>query len=181
MLRDQSGYTFAEVILGIMLLSAAVVLLAGSFSAGSEGAASAVYRFRQNARLLCIDSALRNISARVQPPFFARTVRAGGEEECAVPGDLVFAWVDGRENGFLTLSIVGDDEPGLGETLLVIRRVNGEKEMESRFQLPRGWKAQVSFLDEEEMVCLQLVGEYGGMYEIRTAFGGRTLDAWGGR
>ena len=182
LLTDQGGYTFVEVILGILLLTVVSAVLAGSFSAGYEGVFAAVGRYRENIQLLHIDRAFKAELLRVRPPYFEREVLSEEKEGSGFPGGLVFGWYDGVEDSVLAMTVVGEDTDEGNPSLLVAESIAAgapgeiERGVSSRaLRLPEGWSGDLRYDEEEGLVYLRLRGSGDEERVISSTLGGRPL------
>jgi hypothetical protein len=96
--RSEAGFTFVEVLIGLVLLSVVGVALARGVSGalGATGRISA--SLTQSARLARLDDSLRSLCARIRTPYWEP-----GQSVTATDYGIRIGWLDGEAGGEIAL------------------------------------------------------------------------------
>ena len=147
--RNEEGFTFLEVLVGLVILSFLGAALAGSVSAALRTALRIDASLRRSSRMLRIDDTLRSLAARVRTPYWAASHAVS-----TVEGELRVGWLDGDPDRRLSI--------GFHDGVLTI----GDGESASRFDGIDGALFSLTEDEESRVSCLRLELDFGGSREL---------------
>jgi prepilin-type N-terminal cleavage/methylation domain-containing protein len=97
-LSNDAGFTLAEVLAALVLLSTIALFLAAGFTTGGRSLRRVADGARRNAELLELDSVVRSYAQRILTPYWLR-----GPRFEQAPGALTISYLDGSEQASLRI------------------------------------------------------------------------------
>lgn len=96
--RSEAGFTFVEVLVGLVLLSVVGVALARGVSGALAATGRISASLTQSARLARLDDSLRSLCARIRTPYWEP-----GQSVMVTNDGIRIGWLDGEPGGELAL------------------------------------------------------------------------------
>ncbi len=154
----EDGFTLAEVMAALALLSALGLVVASGFISGDRGLQRVSDGARRNAKLLQMDGAIRAYAQRILTPYWLSAPKAR-----VTPGAVAVSYLDGNPEAEMRVVFQGG-------TLTV-----GDGNENVRFDGVRDANMEIAPARERGTAVLRLTVELAGLppFTILAAFGGR--------